>query len=204
MSAARVRLRSSFLRLAFFVLALAALVAASQLPGLQLGGAGHARPAAAAGQDPIFMNYAGITGDVTADGYTGWIELTSFQWGVGRTFTASASGADREGSAPSVSEIVVTKLQDSASAKLLKEALGGEGKTVVIDFTKSTKGTQQPYLEITLSNVLISKFSMSSGGDRPTESISLNFTRIQYKNITFSTGVSEIVCWDLSQQGLVC
>jgi type VI secretion system secreted protein Hcp len=34
-----------------------------------------------------------------------------------------------------------------------------------------------------LTNTLISGFSMSSGGDRPTESITLNFTKITYNNI---------------------
>ena len=34
--------------------------------------------------DPIYMKYAGISGDVTAAGFQGDIELNAFQWGVGR------------------------------------------------------------------------------------------------------------------------
>ncbi len=33
---------------------------------------------------PIYLKYDGIDGDVTAEGHEKWIELNSFQWGVGR------------------------------------------------------------------------------------------------------------------------
>jgi type VI secretion system secreted protein Hcp len=41
----------------------------------------------------------------------------------------------------------------------------------------------QAYLTFTLTNTMISGFSVSSGGDRPSESLSLNFSKIEYKNI---------------------
>ena len=65
---------------------------------------------------PIYMNYSGITGNVQAmSGLPGqWIEISSFQWGVGRGISSgSASSADKEGSVPSVGEIVVTKPKHS-------------------------------------------------------------------------------------------
>jgi type VI secretion system secreted protein Hcp len=40
-------------------------------------------------------------------------------------------------------------------------------------------------MEITLENTLISSYSMSSGGDRPMESLSLNFTKIEFKAIPY-------------------
>jgi hypothetical protein len=61
---------------------------------------------------PIYMNYPGITGNVpSVAGLPGqWIEISSFQWGVGRGISSgSSSSSDREGSVPSVSEVVVTK-----------------------------------------------------------------------------------------------
>jgi len=77
---------------------------------------------------PIYMNYNDIKGDVTEANHTGWIELHSFQWGVGRGISSpTGASADREASAPSVSEIVVTKAQDAATTKILNEAYQGEG-----------------------------------------------------------------------------
>ena len=128
---------------------------------------------------PIYMKYDAIKGDVTAEGHKDWIEVNSFQWGVGRGISSPTGGsADRESSAPSISEIVVTHKTDTASVDLLNEALQGEGKTVTIDFVKTDKGKLETYLSYELTNTMISGFSMSSGGDSPQESISLNFTKV--------------------------
>jgi type VI secretion system secreted protein Hcp len=136
---------------------------------------------------PIFMSYDGITGDVTTKGHEQWIEINSFQWGVGRGVTsATASEADREGATPSISEITVNKANDSASPNLFRASCGagavGEGKTVKIDFCKTDADQPEPYLQFELENTLISGWTMSSGGDRPSESVSLNFTKITMTN----------------------
>jgi type VI secretion system secreted protein Hcp len=134
---------------------------------------------------PIYMNYnsLAIKGDVTEKNHTNWIELNSFQWGLGRGISSpTGASADRESSAPSISEITVTRMQDAATVPLVNEALQGEGQTVIIDFCKTDKGDLEVYLEYTLTNCMISGYSISSGGDRPTESISLNFTKIEVKN----------------------
>jgi type VI secretion system secreted protein Hcp len=130
---------------------------------------------------PIYMNYnnLAVKGDATADGHANWIELNSFQWGVGRGISSPTGGAkDRESSAPSISEITVTKDQDAATGKLLTEAYQGEGVKVVIDFCKTDGGKLETYLTYELEDTMISGFSCSSGGERPSESLSLNFVTI--------------------------
>ena len=78
-----------------------------------------------------------------------------------------------------MSEITVTKDQDTSTGPFLTAALQGEGVTVIIDFVKTSSGQLAKYMEYTLTNTMISGFSTSSGGDRPSESISLNFTKVQ-------------------------
>jgi len=131
---------------------------------------------------PIYMKFDGIDGDVTEEGHKKWIELSSCQWGLGRGISSPTGGsADRESSAPSVSEVTVSKAQDVATIKLVDAALQGEGKLVEIDFTKTDKGKLEVYLKLTLTNTMISGYSLSSGGDRPSESLSLNFTKVEVK-----------------------
>jgi type VI secretion system secreted protein Hcp len=158
---------------------------------------------------PIFMKYDGIEGDVTTAGHEKWIEVHSFQWGVGRSINNSAaSGADREGSTPSVSEVVVTKDTDSASPNLLRASLGlkpaDEGKTVNIDFCKTDTSQPEPYLQLTLENCLVSGYSTSSGGDRPSESVTLNFTKVEFKNTGMGsaneTGSPDTASYDMTTQ----
>jgi type VI secretion system secreted protein Hcp len=149
------------------------------------------------------MKYDTIAGDVTAEGHEKWIELNSFQYGIGRGISSPVgASADRESSAPSVSEIVVTKANDISSPKLFHESLEGEGKEVKIHLCKTDKGKVESYNEYTLTNTMISGFSVSSGGDRPSESLSLNFTKIEFKNTDMAaaneTGSPEVVFYDLA------
>jgi len=133
---------------------------------------------------PIYIKYGDIKGDVTAEGHKGsdgWVEINSFQFGVGRGISSPTGGsADREASAPSISEIVVTKPMDKSSASWLDHALHGEGQKVEIDFCKTDKDKLEVYAKYELEGAMVSGYSVSSGGDRPQESISINFTKFIY------------------------
>jgi type VI secretion system secreted protein Hcp len=156
----------------------------------------------------IYMKYSSpdIKGGVTTEGYTGQIEINSFQFGVGRGVGSPTGGSsNREASTPSVSEITLTKAYDEASGGLIKEAYSGAGTgTVVISFVRTDGGGGVSYLEYTLSDVMLSGYSISSGGDKPNESISLNFvkieTRITPQNKDGTTGTAYNVSYDLGLQ----
>ncbi len=128
----------------------------------------------------IYMKFGDIKGTVTTDGFKDWIELGSFQWGVGRGVNSpTGSDVEREASAPSISEITVTKNMDASSNKLLMDALAGTLNTKVdIKFTTTIKNETAEFLTYSLTNCGLSGYSVSSGGDRPSESLSLNFTAI--------------------------
>lgn len=133
---------------------------------------------------PIYLKFGSIQGDVTESGHVGWIELNSLQWGLGRGVSSpTGSSENRESSAPSVSEITTTKNYDKATIKLLQDAFegtgAGDGATVQIDFVRTTKGKLDVYLSYELTDVIISGYSISSGGDTPSESLSFNFVKIK-------------------------
>jgi type VI secretion system secreted protein Hcp len=156
---------------------------------------------------PIYIKYGDIKGDVTAEGHKGddgWVEINSFQYGIGRGISSATGGAaDRESSAPSISEVVVTKPTDVSSTSWMEEALYGEGKTAEIDFCKTDKGKLEVYQSYKLENCMVSGFSVQSGGDRPSESISLSFTKIIYSyNEMSPTGAkakSPRTGWDIGK-----
>lgn len=151
-----------------------------------------------------FMKIDGLTGSATDRSHQGWIEINSFQWGVGRGVSSpTGSGADRQGSTPAVSEIVITRVRDVASPKLLQAAQSGKHiPEVAIEFVR---GDKQVVYQVKLTDVLISRYSLSSGGDRPTESMSLAFAKISW---TYSnqkpdgtTGAAQTAPagWDITQ-----
>lgn len=137
---------------------------------------------------PIYMKFGDYKGEVTAAKYKEWIEVGSFQWGVGRGISMPTGGGvgTRESSTPSVSEITVTKATDASTTDLLKNVLGAKMDTKVkFDFTRTgDKGEEMSFLHLELTDTAVSGYSVSSGGDRPSESLSLNFTKIEYKVIT--------------------
>ena len=128
----------------------------------------------------IYLKLDPIKGSVTDSKFKEQIELSSFQWGAGLG-VGSARGGDRTTSEPSVSEISATKKLDKASELLFKNLLMGETlATGKISFTAAIKGESVAYAELDLEDVIVSGYSQSSGGDFPTESISLNFTKFVY------------------------
>jgi type VI secretion system secreted protein Hcp len=151
---------------------------------------------------PIYMKFAAINGAVTTEGFSKWIELQSFHWGVGRSMGTAARGSlSREHSEPSISEITVTKLMDASSPKLFLDAVGGKlDNKVDIKMTTTTKGKVETFLTIKLEDTGISGYSVSSGGDMPVESLSLNFTKIISTFTPHEPGVTgspETVGYDL-------
>jgi type VI secretion system secreted protein Hcp len=152
----------------------------------------------------IFIKYGALNGEATAVGYEKWMEVNSLQWGVGRGISAGVGGGSkREATAPSVSEIVVTKTMDAISPLMLKEAIGGDAKEVKIDLTQTdASGKHIAYQKFILHNTLVSGYSLSSGGDRPSESLSLNFTKVdsEYLKVDdkFKSTTTGHVIYDIS------
>ncbi len=138
----------------------------------------------------ILLDLGGkIKGDSKVDKHDDWITCESFQFGVGRSVSMSGGGADRDTSTPSFSEVTLTKSTDKASTDLFLQATHGKslGKAK-IHFIQTGDKTQ-PYLIYELDETIVSSYSLSSAGDRPSESISLNFTKVwtQYDHFDGST-----------------
>jgi type VI secretion system secreted protein Hcp len=128
----------------------------------------------------IYMQYDGIKGDVTTDGFKEWIDLSSMQFGVGRAITmTTGKAANRAHGAPSFSEITVSREFDMSSTGLLQSAVSGtDGKKVKIVIVESNGKDLKKYVEYELEDVMVSSYSVSSGGGVPAESISLSYTKI--------------------------
>ena len=151
----------------------------------------------------IYVKYGSLKGDATHEDHKDWLDVGSLQWGVGRAImTPSGSTKNREASEPSVSEVTITKMMDASSPSFFTEAVTGhKGVEVKIDLV-STGSPGRTYATYTLTDSLVSGYSMSSGGDRPSESISINFSKIEYKYIPSKTENSEgnqtVVSYDLA------
>jgi type VI secretion system secreted protein Hcp len=149
-----------------------------------------------------FIKFEGIQGESTVKGEIGAVKIHGIEFSavaLDSAATGVASGKRQ------FSPIVIQKPIDPASISLFKAFLGqGQIKGAQIDFTTTEHDAAVPYLTIKLDNVLISSFAISAGGDdRPTESVSLNFAKIEFEYTpqTPKGGVPGSVLtagWDLS------
>lgn len=136
----------------------------------------------------IYLKLGSIEGGVTEKGHEKWIEVTSMQFGTGRGIDMSVgSTTNRSATQPSISEITMNKMLDKSSNNLFYEAVIGKGVEAKIHFTRSEGEKMETYLEYTLEAAMVSSYSVSSGGDVPSEAISLNYTKIEMRYLPTKT-----------------
>ena len=129
----------------------------------------------------IYMKFEGINGAVTTKGFEKWIELLSFNFGLGRSIGTAARGStNREGAEPHFAEVTITKPFDVASVKLEEDAWGGHlDSKVTFKFTTTTKDSVTTFLAIDLEKAGVSGYQVSSADQgNPTESVSINYAKI--------------------------
>lgn len=150
----------------------------------------------------IFLKLDSIVGESNDIKHKGEIEIDSFSWGVSQSGTFSAGGGGGAGKAQ-FQDFHFTTGASKASPSMFKACASGQHiKNAVLTVRKAG---EQPleYYHIKMSDVLVSSYqsSGSGGGGVPTESLSLNFAKIEFSfteqsadgkpGATFSAG------WDL-------
>jgi type VI protein secretion system component Hcp len=123
----------------------------------------------------IYLQFDGITGPAGPT-YAQDAKVQSFSFGVSRS--PSTTSGTRGGSTPNISDITISHNFDKYSAPLFQQSLtgGGSNKAVLYFTSLNAKNLPVKYLEIDLTDVLVTSFQTSSGGTAPNESISLNVT----------------------------
>ncbi len=152
----------------------------------------------------IFIEYEGIEGNATAKGYEKHIRVDSLQFGCGRGISMEPGNlANREATRPSLSEVTFTHKTDNSATALFKESVSGStGKKVVIKFVQTGADKLVEYMTYTLTDVLVSGYSISADGDSdPIESISMSYAKIEVRYHDYdktNKGASpQTVCYNL-------
>ena len=132
----------------------------------------------------LVLKLDGIPGDSSVAGHLNEIDLSSVSFGANQTGIREAGGKASPRRS-SLTPFTVTKEIDKASPKLfLACATGQHIPSAVLTFREVESGVPPyEYLTITLSDVFISSYQVASGGDIPTEAISISFSKIEYKYV---------------------
>ena len=87
----------------------------------------------------VQISSPGVTGEATADGYAGWIEIYSFSWGASNPNTVGSGATGISAGKVSVSSFNVMKKTEASSAPLFAGCCAGQHyATVEVDMRKAT------------------------------------------------------------------
>jgi type VI secretion system secreted protein Hcp len=120
-----------------------------------------------------------IKGEAQQKGYEGQIEILSFSWGVSQAggFSYGTGGTSSQAN---LQDLSVSFRHGPASPKLMLHCATGKHITSAVLTCLRASDKPEKYLEITLTDVVISSYQTGgSGDDLPIESMSLNFAEIK-------------------------
>jgi type VI secretion system secreted protein Hcp len=121
-----------------------------------------------------FLKLTDIKGESVVKGHEEEIDILSWSWSMsqqGTAHTGSGGGAGKV----QVSDLVISKMTDAASPNVVKAICTGKHISEAVLTLRKAGETPLDYMVITLTDVLITSYSVGGGGDIPTESIGLTF-----------------------------
>ncbi|MDR2754310.1 MAG: type VI secretion system tube protein Hcp [Planctomycetaceae bacterium] len=131
----------------------------------------------------MFLKIDGISGECTLEKYKNQIEIYSFSLGFSQPTSALRSSEGGGTVArPHCSDISFSKRYDISSPSICQVLWAGKTiKEVVLTLCRSDdKSSMIEYMKITMSNVVISNYNISGGGDLPGETFSMNYSKIAF------------------------
>lgn len=142
------------------------------------GATEKAVPTASSAAVDYFLKIEGVDGESTDDRHKGEIEIESFSWGVSNP--SSVGGGGGAGKVQFQDFHFTTNMSKASPKLMLGTATGEHFKNAVLVGVKP--GTQQEFFKIKLENVMVTSYnSAGNQGSVPTDSFSLNFTKIEFE-----------------------
>lgn len=132
--------------------------------------------------DVIILDLPGIDGECLLKDFVGKIECLSFSHAVAMQMTSDVSNKERTSGKPNVQDFTISKYMDKASPVLNQACC--EGRKIgdaTVTVGRNEAGLVMPLMVYKLKDAMVSSVSAaSSGGDKPSETLTLNFTAIQW------------------------
>jgi type VI secretion system secreted protein Hcp len=134
-----------------------------------------------------------VKGESTLKDYTDKMELLSFSHGVAMQITGDLSNSERTSGKPNHQDMTVTKYLDAASPVLTQSCCEGKGFAQVdIVIGRNDSGKVIELMRYTMKNVVISSVSVGGGGgDKPVETLTLNYNNMAWKFTSQNASVGQ-------------
>jgi type VI secretion system secreted protein Hcp len=154
----------------------------------------------------MFLKIDGVVGESTDDKHKGEIDIQSFSWGESNLADVAQGSGGGAGKVSMQDFHFVTPFTKASVALFLGCASGEHFPQAALSVRKAGGDQPQEYLRWTLSDVQVTSYqtgASAGGDDRPFDSFSLNFSKIEvsYKEQKpdGSLGTEHRAGWDLSK-----
>jgi len=155
----------------------------------------------------MFIKIKDIPGESADKSHSQEIDILSLLWSNAVQSTRTGIGAGKSSPADLLS---VTKYIDKSTPKLFEALATGKHIDEATLVVRKSGGTPVEYLKYTLQDVMVSSYSTTGSGseDRPTESISFNYGRIEVQytelNSDGTPGKVTVRGWDYTKKQAYC
>ncbi len=121
-----------------------------------------------------------IKGNCTIAGYIDKIIVSSYSHSASIPLQMDAGNTERTAGRPMFSEISFTKMSDLATTELYKACTQGTKLgTATLHVGRVENGKYMSLFKYELANAMIANISTGGGGGIPSDSFSINFTKIK-------------------------
>jgi len=150
----------------------------------------------------MFLMLDGIKGESNDDKHKGEIDIHSFSWGLAQSGSGHSSTGQGTGKVD-VSDISIMKNVDLSSPTL--QLACANGKHIAKGKLTVRKAGENPldYLTFDFEGLFVSSYQISGSSETPSESISLNFSKVKSEYWTQSAkgakGDNANFSWDVAK-----
>jgi type VI secretion system secreted protein Hcp len=129
----------------------------------------------------MFLKIDGIKGESRDSRHKDEIEILSYSWGLSQSGTMAFGGGGGAGKVQ-FQDFHFTNVVSKASPSLFLKCATGEHIKEATLTVRKAGGEQQDFLIIKLNDALVSSYQSdgSSGDNLPTDSVSINYAKIEY------------------------
>lgn len=159
----------------------------------------------------VVMSIEGIRGTSTLEGFEGWIQLTSFDWGGARGTQGGAGAIGTRANiatiaaAPQLRGVKVDRVSDHTTPEIWNLMLGMARKKVEIAWLRTGPEKLIRYLTVQLDRALITSIAEASNMAEPQETITFTYSKVTVTVTNVDdrlTGTQDIVTYDMPTTSL--
>ncbi len=129
----------------------------------------------------MFLKIDGCDGESVDDSHPDEIDVIAFSWGMTQSGSMHIAGGGGSGKV-SVQDMSITKYVDKASTVLMQKCCSGKHFPTAVFICRKAGDMPIEYFKVTMEEVMVSSVTeggASTGQDKQTENISLNFAKVK-------------------------